>query len=147
MVNKIHILNGPNLNLLGEREPDIYGSSTLKDIEETLLEFSNKNDIEIVFKQTNHEGELIELIHEAGKIGDGVIINPAGYSHTSIALYDALLSLHIPIIEVHISNIHKRESFRHYSYVSQRADSVIVGCGVQGYELALLRLVRIFIEN
>ena len=87
-----------------------------------LLEFSNKNDIEIVFKQTNHEGELIELIHEAGKIGDGVIINPAGYSHTSIALYDALLSLHIPIIEVHISNIYKREEFRHKSLISKIAN-------------------------
>ena len=142
MVNKIHILNGPNLNLLGEREPDIYGSSSLKDIEETLLEFSNKNDIEIVFKQTNHEGELIELIHEAGKIGDGVIINPAGYSHTSIALYDALLSLHIPIIEVHISNIYKREKFRHSSYVSMAANSVISGLGIDGYIIALENMVK-----
>ena len=142
MVNKIHILNGPNLNLLGEREPDIYGSSTLKDIEETLLEFSNKNDIEIVFKQTNHEGELIELIHEAGKIGNGVIINPAGYSHTSIALYDALLSLHIPIIEVHISNIYKREKFRHSSYVSMAANSVISGLGIDGYIVALESMVK-----
>ena len=142
MVNKIHILNGPNLNLLGEREPDIYGSSSLKDIEETLLKFSNKNDIEIVFKQTNHEGELIELIHEAGKIGDGVIINPAGYSHNSIALYDALLSLHIPIIEVHISNIYKREKFRHSSYVSMAANSVISGLGIDGYIVALESMVK-----
>ena len=88
MTNRIHILNGPNLNLLGEREPDIYGVSSLKDIENNLVAFANRNEAEVIFKQTNHEGELIELIHEAGKNGDGVIINPAGYTHTSIALYD-----------------------------------------------------------
>ena len=137
MINRIHILNGPNLNLLGEREPDIYGVSSLKDIENNLVAFANRNEAEVIFKQTNHEGKLIELIHEAGKNGDGVIINPAGYTHTSIALYDALLALNIPIIEVHISNIYKREKFRHSSYVSMAANSVISGLGVDGYTVAL----------
>ena len=142
MMKKIYILNGPNLNLLGEREPDIYGSSSLKDIESTLVAFANRNDAEVIFKQTNHEGELIELIHEAGKNGDGVIINPAGYTHTSIALYDALLALNIPIIEVHISNIYKREKFRHSSYVSMAANSVISGLGVDGYTVALESMLK-----
>jgi 3-dehydroquinate dehydratase-2 len=142
MTNRIHILNGPNLNLLGEREPDIYGVSSLKDIENNLVTFANKNEAEVIFRQTNHEGELIELIHEAGKNGDGVIINPAGYTHTSIALYDALLALNIPIIEVHISNIYKREKFRHSSYVSMAANSVISGLGVDGYTVALESMLK-----
>ena len=142
MTNRIHILNGPNLNLLGEREPDIYGVSSLKDIENNLVAFANRNEAEVIFKQTNHEGELIELIHEAGKNGDGVIINPAGYTHTSIALYDALLALNIPIIEVHISNIYKREKFRHSSYVSMAANSVISGLGVDGYTVALESMLK-----
>ena len=142
MTNRIHILNGPNLNLLGEREPDIYGVSSLKDIENNLVTFANRNKAEVIFRQTNHEGELIELIHEAGKNGDGVIINPAGYTHTSIALYDALLALNIPIIEVHISNIYKREKFRHSSYVSMAANSVISGLGVDGYTVALESILK-----
>ena len=142
MTNRIHILNGPNLNLLGKREPDIYGVSSLKDIENNLVTFANRNKAEVIFRQTNHEGELIELIHEAGKNGDGVIINPAGYTHTSIALYDALLALNIPIIEVHISNIYKREKFRHSSYVSMAANSVISGLGIDGYIIALESMVK-----
>jgi|TARA_B110000967_G_C18517163_1_gene379219 3-dehydroquinate dehydratase-2 len=142
MTNRIYILNGPNLNLLGEREPDIYGVSSLKDIENNLVTFANRNEAEVIFKQTNHEGELIELIHEAGKNSDGVIINPAGYTHTSIALYDALLALNIPIIEVHISNIYKREKFRHSSYVSMAANSVISGLGVDGYTVALESMLK-----
>ena len=142
MTNRIYILNGPNLNLLGEREPDIYGVSSLKDIENNLVTFANRNEAEVIFRQTNHEGELIELIHEAGKNGDGVIINPAGYTHTSIALYDALLALNIPIIEVHISNIYKREKFRHSSYVSMAANSVISGLGVDGYTVALESILK-----
>ena len=98
-------------------------------------------------EQTNYEGKLVELIHEARETSDAIIINPGAYSHTSVAIFDALEMFEGPIVEVHISNIHKRESFRHYSYVSQHADSVIVGCGVQGYELALLRLIQIFIQN
>ena len=142
MTNRIHILNGPNLNLLGEREPDIYGVSSLKDIENNLVTFANRNEAEVIFRQTNHEGELIELIHEAGENSDGVIINPAGYTHTSIALYDALLALNIPIIEVHISNIYKREKFRHSSYVSMAANSVISGLGVDGYTVALESMLK-----
>ena len=147
MTIKIYILNGPNLNLLGKREPDIYGSETLKDIENTLIGFAKKNNLEIIFKQTNHEGELIDFIHEAGKKGDGVIINPAGYTHTSIALYDALLTLSIPIIEVHISNIYKREKFRHSSYVSMAANSVISGLGIDGYVVALESMLKNFNNN
>jgi 3-dehydroquinate dehydratase-2 len=147
MTIKIYILNGPNLNLLGEREPDIYGSETLKDIENILLGFEKKNNLEIIFKQTNNEGELIYFINEAGKKGDGVIINPAGYTHTSIALYDALLTLSIPIIEVHISNIYKREKFRHSSYVSMAANSVISGLGIDGYVVALESMLKNFNNN
>ena len=147
MTIKIYILNGPNLNLLGEREPDIYGSETLKDIENILLGFEKKNNLEIIFKQTNNEGELIDFIHEAGKKGDGVIINPAGYTHTSIALYDALLTLSIPITEVHISNIYKREKFRHSSYVSMAANSVISGLGIDGYVVALENMLKNFNNN
>ena len=147
MTIKIYILNGPNLNLLGEREPDIYGSETLKDIENILLGFEKKNNLEIIFKQTNHEGELIDFIHEARKKGDGVIINPAGYTHTSIALYDALLTLSIPVIEVHISNIYKREKFRHSSYVSMAANSVISGLGIDGYVVALESILKNFNNN
>ena len=106
------------------------------------MTFANRNKAEVIFRQTNHEGELIELIHEAGKNGDGVIINPAGYTHTSIALYDALLALNIPIIEVHISNIYKREKFRHSSYVSMAANSVISGLGVDGYTVALESMLK-----
>ena len=142
MKNKIHILNGPNLNLLGEREPEIYGSSSLADIENSLTEIASQNNAQIIFKQTNHEGELIELVHESGRSGHGVIINPAGYTHTSVALYDALLSLSIPIIEVHISNIYKREKFRHSSYVSMAANSVISGLGIDGYDVALKSILK-----
>ena len=133
----IYILNGPNLNLLGEREPEIYGAISLKDIESSLIKIANENDTEISIHQSNHEGELIDLVHEASKKADGIIINPAGYTHTSIALYDALLTSEVPIIEVHISNIYKREEFRHNSYVSKSAEGVISGLGIDGYKFAL----------
>ena len=133
----IYILNGPNLNLLGEREPEIYGAISLKDIESSLTEIANENDTEISIHQSNHEGELIDLVHEASKKADGIIINPAGYTHTSIALYDALLASEVPIMEVHISNIYKREEFRHNSYVSKSAEGVISGLGIDGYKFAL----------
>ena len=133
----IYILNGPNLNLLGEREPEIYGAISLKDIESSLIEIANENDTKISIHQSNHEGELIDLVHEASKKADGIIINPAGYTHTSIALYDALLSSEVPIMEVHISNIYKREEFRHNSYVSKSAEGVISGLGIDGYKFAL----------
>ena len=133
----IYILNGPNLNLLGEREPEIYGEISLKDIESSLIKIANENDTEISIHQSNHEGELIDLVHEASKKADGIIINPAGYTHTSIALYDALLASEVPIMEVHISNIYKREEFRHNSYVSKSAEGVISGLGIDGYKFAL----------
>ena len=135
--SKIYVLNGPNLNLLGDREPDIYGNVSLKDIEKSLSNYGKKNNSEIYFKQTNHEGELIEFVHEASKKANAIIINPAGYSHTSVALLDALLTVEIPIIEVHISNIFRREDFRHNSYVSKAAIGVISGLGIEGYLYAL----------
>ena len=135
--SKIYVLNGPNLNLLGDREPDIYGNVSLKDIEKSLISYGKKNNSEIYFKQTNHEGELIEFVHEASKKADAIIINPAGYSHTSVALLDSLLTVKIPIIEVHISNIFRREDFRHNSYVSKAAIGVISGLGIEGYLYAL----------
>ena len=135
--SKIYVLNGPNLNLLGDREPNIYGNVSLKDIEKSLSSYGKENNSEIHFKQTNHEGELIEFVHEASKKANAIIINPAGYSHTSVALLDALLTVKIPIIEVHISNIFKREDFRHNSYVSKAAIGVISGLGIEGYLYAL----------
>ncbi len=141
MKKKIYILNGPNLNLLGEREPEIYGRSSLKDVEKSLNKIAKTNSLEIVFEQSNHEGELIELIQTASKESKGIIINPAGYTHTSIAIYDALLSSKLPIIEVHLSNIYKRENFRQISYVSKAADGIISGLGVEGYIFALKALI------
>tara|TARA_B100000282_G_scaffold115916_1_gene82411 strand:+ start:1564 stop:2004 length:441 start_codon:yes stop_codon:yes gene_type:complete len=142
MKKVIHILNGPNLNLLGEREPEIYGPDSIDDIHKLTEDFAKSKNAEIIFKQTNHEGELIEMIHDARKKSDGLIINPAGYTHTSVAIYDALLSLNIPIIEVHISNIYKREKFRHSSYVSMAANSVISGFGIDGYIFALESMLK-----
>tara|TARA_B100001113_G_scaffold156190_1_gene127679 strand:+ start:639 stop:1082 length:444 start_codon:yes stop_codon:yes gene_type:complete len=134
---KIYVLNGPNLNLLGDREPDIYGNVSLNDIENSLSSYGKKNNSEIYFKQSNHEGELIEFVHEASKKANAIIINPAGYSHTSVALLDALLAAKIPVVEVHISNIFRREDFRHNSYVSKAAIGVISGLGIEGYLYAL----------
>ena len=142
MKKVIHILNGPNLNLLGEREPEIYGPESIDDIHKLTEDFAKSKNAEIIFKQTNHEGELIEMIHDARKKSDGLIINPAGYTHTSVAIYDALLSLNIPIIEVHISNIYKREKFRDSSYVSMAANSVISGFGIDGYIFALESMLK-----
>ena len=147
MANKILLLNGPNLNMLGKRDPQVYGDITLNNVEEACMKLAKQNGLELESKQTNYEGQIVELIHTAKETSDAIIINPGAYSHTSIASFDALEMFHGPIIEVHISNIHKRESFRHFSYVSQRADSVIVGCGVQGYELAILHLVQIFKDS
>ena len=136
-VLKIYVLNGPNLNLLGEREPDIYGNLCLEDIDKMLKEYAEKNNASINFKQSNHEGELIDFIHEASKKAEAIIINPAGYTHTSVAIHDALKILKIPIIELHITNIHKREEFRHKSLISGLATGIICGMGTEGYTLAL----------
>ena len=135
------ILNGPNLNTLGTREPHIYGHDTLADVEALCVKAAAEYGRTVDFRQSNHEGVLIDWIQEARSGHDGVIINPAGYSHTSVALHDALALLEgKPILEVHISNIHKREAYRHHSFVSSVADGVIAGCGVQGYALAIARV-------
>jgi len=140
MARTIHILNGPNLNLLGKREPEIYGSETLEDVARDCAALGRELGLEVALFQSNHEGGIVEMIHRAREAAAGIIINPAAYSHTSVAILDALNAYDGPVLEVHISNVHKREGFRHHSYVSQRADGVIAGFGVQGYSLALRRM-------
>ena len=140
-MTQVLVLNGPNLNLLGLREPDIYGDTTLIDLE-TELRKSIKDDVQLEFFQTNYEGQMIDRIHQIfDKPVDGIIINPGAWTHTSIALRDALSAVSIPIVEVHISNIHARESFRHRSYISGIAIGIIVGCGIAGYGFALQTLM------
>jgi 3-dehydroquinate dehydratase-2 len=139
----IYVLNGPNLNLLGVREPGIYGHETLADVEADCRRAAADLGLEVDFRQSNAESELINWIHEARQRAGGIVINPAAYSHTSVAILDALQACELPIIEVHISNIHRREAFRHHSYVSAVASGVIVGCGTQGYVFALQRLARL----
>lgn len=136
----ILILNGPNLNLLGTRQPEIYGTETLADIQALCEQEGNRHSCRIDFRQSNHEGELVEWLHEAREGFEGVIINAAAYSHTSVAILDALQALEIPIIEVHLSNIYKREKFRHHSYISGTAKGVICGLGSKGYALAIQAL-------
>lgn len=143
MPHLIDILNGPNLNLLGQRQPEIYGRETLADIEATCRGLAGELGLDLRFRQSNTEGTLVDWIQEARTSAAGIIINPGAYSHTSVAILDALNACDCPVIEVHISNIHKRELFRHHSYVSQRADGVIAGCGTQGYELALRRIATL----
>ena len=139
----IAVLNGPNLNLLGTREPEKYGTATLDDVEALCAEAAEELGLAIDFRQTNLEGELISWVQEARGNAAGIIINPAGYSHTSIALMDALLAVDLPVVEVHITNIHRREAFRHLSYVSRAAVGVICGLGVGGYALALRAIAGI----
>lgn len=143
-VNKlVYVLNGPNLNLLGKRQPDVYGHETLADIEADCRRLAGEIGLEIRFHQSNAEHQLIDWIHEARETAAGIVINPAAYSHTSIAILDALKACEFPVFEVHISNVHKRETFRQHSYVSQRADGVIAGFGTPGYGLALRRLAML----
>lgn len=139
---KILLLNGPNLNLLGEREPEIYGATTLADIEAALARRAEAGGASLETFQTNHEGEAIERIHAARGAADAIIVNPAAWTHTSVALLDALNAFDGPVVEVHLSNVHKRESFRHHSYVSMRADGVIAGLGAFGYAAALDFVLR-----
>ena len=136
-MKKIIILNGPNLNLLGEREKDQYGSFTLKDIEKSCKDYADKNDLKINLYQSNIEGELIERIQLSRNNQDGLIINAGGYTHSSVAIHDALKILKIPIIELHISNIYNREDFRHKSLISRVAKGIICGFGIDGYIMAL----------
>ncbi|MEC7169278.1 MAG: type II 3-dehydroquinate dehydratase [Pseudomonadota bacterium] len=137
MMKKIIILNGPNLNLLGEREKNQYGSLTLKDIEDRCKEFGKRNDLIITFYQSNIEGEIVEKIQTSRNIQDGLIINAGGYTHTSVAIHDALKIIKIPIIELHISNIYNREDFRHKSLISKVAKGIICGFGTEGYVMAV----------
>ena len=138
MANTIYVLNGPNLNLLGTRQPETYGHTTLADVEQLCRNAGKRFDLAVEFRQSNHEGAIVDWIHEAARNGAlGVVINPAGYTTTSIAILDAILAVNIPVIEVHISNIHARESFRQNSYVSRAARGVICGFGIEGYALAI----------
>jgi 3-dehydroquinate dehydratase II len=144
MASAIYVLNGPNLNLLGKREPEKYGHATLDDVEALCRSTAKEHGFEIEFRQSNKEGELVDFVHEAAKKNAaGIVINPAGYTTTSIALMDAILAVSLPTVEVHITNIHARESFRHNSYISKAARGVICGLGVEGYALAIDGLARL----
>lgn len=141
-MKKILIINGPNINMLGKREPSIYGNDTIKDIEKKIITFAKKVSLSIDFFQSNYEGEIVCKIQNSKEIS-GIIINPAAYTHTSIAIRDALSIIHLPIIEVHISNIYARESFRHKSYIAPVVTGQISGLGTDGYLLALKKLIKI----
>ena len=145
-MNKIIILNGPNLNLLGEREKNQYGNFTLKDVERKCNEYSNQNDIKLSLFQSNIEGELVDQIQNSRDNQDGLIINAGGYTHTSVAIHDALKILKIPIIELHISNIYNREEFRHKSLISKIATSVLCGFGTEGYIMAL-QAMKVYLKK
>jgi 3-dehydroquinate dehydratase-2 len=141
------VLNGPNLNLLGTREPEVYGSTTLAQVEESCHEVAGRHGLSVDFRQSNHEGVLIDALHETRETHAAVVINPAGLSHTSVALRDALSAVPGPVVEVHLSNIHAREAFRHHSYVSGVATAVLCGAGPHGYELALQHVARLVAER
>jgi len=138
MSKTIYVLNGPNLNLLGSREPDIYGHQTLTDVEALCRATGAKFGLAVEFRQTNHEGEIVDLIHEAGtKKAVGIIINAGAYTHTSIAIHDALAGVRIPTVEVHVSNVYARERFRHQSFIAKAAFASLCGFGIEGYRLAI----------
>lgn len=137
MMNNYYVLNGPNLNRLGKREPGIYGNETLETLEMRLNDLAQKHGITLTFKQSNHEGDLIDWIHEAEN-SKGIIINPGAFTHYSYAIRDAIASVDVPVVEVHMSNVHKRESFRHQSVISPVSEGQVVGFGMKSYELALM---------
>jgi len=148
MAKTVYVLNGPNLNLLGTREPKTYGRATLKDVEKLCRDEAGRLGLDLEFRQSNHEGQLIDWIHETGaevKAGTsiGAVLNPGAFTHTSVALHDAIEGASLPVIELHISNVHKREEFRHHSYISPVARGIVVGFGVYGYVLAILGLHRL----
>lgn len=144
MRKTIYVLNGPNLDLLGTREPDKYGHATLAEVDKLCQRTADRHGLAVVFRQSNHEGEIIEWVHEAlAEKAAGLVINPAGFTTTSVAILDALLMLEAPVIEVHITNIHAREEFRRHSYVSKVARAVICGFGVEGYALAIRGLAAL----
>ena len=143
MSRLVTVLNGPNLNLLGKRQPHIYGSETLADVERDCRALAGQLKLDLEFHQSNREYELIDWIHEAREKSAAIVINPGAFTHTSIALLDALNAFDGLVVEVHISQVHKREEFRRHSYVSHRADAVMAGFGVQGYQLALRRVAHV----
>lgn len=143
MSRRILLVNGPNLNLLGTREPEVYGRDTLADVERLVTVTAREHGIDVRAMQSNHEGALIDAIQSAREDCQAIIINPAAYTHTSIALRDALTAVQVPVAEVHLSNVHGRESFRHHSYISPIASFVIAGCGIQGYQFAVQRLANL----
>ena len=147
MSRLVYVLNGPNLNLLGKRQPHIYGHETLADVERDCRALAKELGLEIRFHQSNREYELIDWIHEARETAAGIVMNPAAFTHTSVAILDALNTFEGVVIEVHISNVHKREEFRHHSFISKRADGVIAGFGNQGYLLGLRRVAKLLDEK
>lgn len=147
MMQTVFVLNGPNLNLLGTREPAVYGSQTLADVEQLCVQACRQHGLALVFRQSNHEGELVDWIHEAGRLHAtgqlaAVVLNAGAYTHTSVALLDAVKGTGVPLVELHISNVHAREAFRHHSYLSGVARAVLCGFGVQGYALAIDGVAR-----
>ena len=144
MAKTVHVLNGPNLNLLGTREPQTYGSATLQDVERLCRDSAKQHKLDLEFRQSNHEGELVDWIHEAGaKKAAGIVLNAGGYTHSSIAIRDAVAAVEVPVIEVHISNIFAREDFRHHSHIAPVAKASLCGFGVGGYALAIAGLAAL----
>ena len=139
----ILVLNGPNLNMLGLREPAVYGHETLPDVEAMAVESGQELGLAVECKQTNHEGQMIDWIHQARQRVAGIVINPGAWTHTSIAIHDALIACEVPVLEVHISNVHRREEFRHHSFVSKVAVGVIAGFGTHGYKLAIAHFAKL----
>ena len=145
MASTVYVLNGPNLNLLGTREPKTYGHATLGDVETLCREAAGRRKLAIEFRQSNHEGEIVDSIHEAGaKKAAGIVINAGAYTHTSVAIHDAIAAIEVPVIEVHISNIFARESFRHHSHIAPVAKASLCGFGIEGYALAIEGLAAMF---
>ena len=142
-MTQILLLNGPNLNLLGQRQPEVYGYETLADVVAACTALGRDLGLEVVAKQSNHEGALVDYIHAAREGAAGIVINPGAYSHTSVAILDALNTFDGPVLEVHISNLHRREAFRHHSFVSSRAEGVVAGFGTEGYLMALRRMATL----
>ena len=147
MLPLVAVLNGPNLNMLGSREPALYGAATLDDVEALCAEAAHALELAIDFRQTNHEGELITWVQECRDKARGIVINPGGYSHTSIALMDAVLAVELPVVEVHLTNIHAREEFRRHSLISRVANGVICGLGIRGYGLALTAIAEMLLDE
>ncbi|MFT4235691.1 MAG: type II 3-dehydroquinate dehydratase [Microbacterium sp.] len=145
MTRRILLVNGPNLNMLGTREPEIYGTDTLADAVVLAERTASEYDLELRDVQSNHEGEIVNAIHAARGDCTGIVINAGAYTHTSVAIRDALVAVDLPFIEVHISNVHAREEFRHHSYLSDIASAVIVGAGIQGYAFAVARLAALLV--